>query len=64
MTASAWVLVLLLVKTDGTGQMTRFGPFTSIGQCQRAGTSWLEGRVAQSDVYMASWDCRQIQRNK
>lgn len=58
MTASAWVLVLLLIKTDGTGLMTQFGPFTSLGQCQRAGASWLESRVAQSDVYAASWDCR------
>jgi hypothetical protein len=52
-----FVLVLLLVKVDGSGIESRFGPFT-YEQCKSAGEVWLQQHIGQGDISTATWDCR------
>lgn len=52
-----FILVLLLVKVDGSGIESSYGPFT-YEECKKAGEAWLSQRIGQGDISRATWDCR------
>jgi hypothetical protein len=54
-----WILVLLLVKTDGSGgPPAQIGPFPTKESCERAGAKWRNERIGGADVNLAAFECR------
>lgn len=52
-----FILVLLLVKADGSGNESKYGPYT-YEKCVKAGEEWLQQQVGRGDISRATWDCR------